>query len=162
MPKIDSGMLVYLYGITYYVIKEQVDGLTHEDSLLQLPFRGNCLNWVLGHIVVHRDKMLTVLGEEPVWTEEQSVLYGRESEPITESNNEKAMPLVEIMAAFEKSHERLIAVLEGATPEELEIIPEGSKNTISKRLAFLYFHEAYHTGQTEFLRQLAGKNDKVI
>ena len=162
MSKIDSEMLLYLYGITYYVIKEQVDGLTHQESLLQLPFRGNCLNWVLGHIVVHRDKMLTMLGEERVWTEEQSALYGRDSAPITEDNSDKALPFVEIMAAFEKSHARLIAVLEGATPAELEIIPEGSKSTISKKLAFWYFHESYHTGQTEYLRQLAGKNDKVI
>jgi hypothetical protein len=27
---------------------------------------------------------------------------------------------------------------------------------------FLYFHETYHVGQTELLRQLAGKNDQVI
>ena len=64
MSKIDSEMLIYLYGITYYVVKQQVDDLTHEDSLLQPPFRGNCLNWVLGHIVVHRDKALVTLGEQ--------------------------------------------------------------------------------------------------
>jgi hypothetical protein len=27
---------------------------------------------------------------------------------------------------------------------------------------FQYFHETYHVGQTELLRQLAGKNDQVI
>ena len=34
--------------------------------------------------------------------------------------------------------------------------------TVAERLFFLYFHETYHTGQTELLRQLTGKNDKVI
>jgi hypothetical protein len=29
------------------IIKAQTEGLSHADSLLQLPFRGNCLNWVL-------------------------------------------------------------------------------------------------------------------
>jgi hypothetical protein len=29
-------------------------------------------------------------------------------------------------------------------------------------LAGLYWHEAYHTGQTEYLRQLAGKDDCVV
>jgi hypothetical protein len=29
-------------------------------------------------------------------------------------------------------------------------------------LAFLNWHEAYHVGQLELLRQLAGKNDQVI
>ena len=36
------------------------------------------------------------------------------------------------------------------------------KSTLGERLFFLYFHETYHVGQTEFLRQLAGKDDKVI
>jgi uncharacterized damage-inducible protein DinB len=40
-------------------------------------------------------------------------------------------------------------------------IPQG-EDTVGEQLAFLHFHEAYHTGQTEMLRQLAGKNDKVI
>ena len=31
-----------------------------------------------------------------------------------------------------------------------------------KALFFGYFHESYHVGQTELLRQLAGKNDKMI
>jgi uncharacterized damage-inducible protein DinB len=34
--------------------------------------------------------------------------------------------------------------------------------TLANRLFFLYFHETYHTGQTELLRQLAGTDDKVI
>ena len=29
-------------------------------------------------------------------------------------------------------------------------------------LFFLYFHDSYHTGQAEPLRQLAGKDDKII
>lgn len=45
-----------------YIIKVQTQGLTHADSLLQLPFRGNCLNWVVGHIAANRNTMLYFLG----------------------------------------------------------------------------------------------------
>jgi hypothetical protein len=34
--------------------------------------------------------------------------------------------------------------------------------TLGNRLFFIYYHETYHVGQTELLRQLAGKNDKII
>ena len=35
-------------------------------------------------------------------------------------------------------------------------------DTLRKRLAFMAWHDSYHTGQTEYLRQLTGVNDKVI
>jgi hypothetical protein len=34
--------------------------------------------------------------------------------------------------------------------------------TPSAKQLISYFHETYHVGQTEMLRQLAGKNDQVI
>jgi uncharacterized damage-inducible protein DinB len=34
--------------------------------------------------------------------------------------------------------------------------------TIGEWLLFFFFHESYHTGQTEIMRQAAGKNDKII
>ena len=49
----------------YNVLLAQLEGLTHEDSLLQVPFRGNCLNWVLGHILTYRATMLEIVGLEP-------------------------------------------------------------------------------------------------
>jgi len=60
------------YGLTYRVIKRQLEGVTHEESLVQPPFRGNCLNWVLGHIVVSRATVLTTLGEIPPWSEAEA------------------------------------------------------------------------------------------
>lgn len=32
----------------------------------------------------------------------------------------------------------------------------------AQRLHFDYFHDTYHTGQTEILRQVAGTDDQVI
>ncbi len=36
------------------------------------------------------------------------------------------------------------------------------KTTVGQQSFFLYFLEAYHVGETELFRQLAGKNDKII
>ena len=62
-----SETLAYYYGLTYNVIHRQLDGLTNEDSLLQPSFRGNCLNWILGHIVFSREPVLAFLGETVPW-----------------------------------------------------------------------------------------------
>ncbi|HUV27729.1 MAG TPA: hypothetical protein VMW34_10225, partial [Anaerolineales bacterium] len=34
--------------------------------------------------------------------------------------------------------------------------------TLGTRLHSFYFHDTYHTGQTELLRQIAGRNDIII
>ena len=41
---------------------KQVDGLSHADSLLQPQPGGNCLNWVMGHLVVNLADILQFLG----------------------------------------------------------------------------------------------------
>jgi hypothetical protein len=58
---------------------------------------------------------------------------------------------------FKKKRERISA-------EELAQLTEfqGSERAVGQALAGLHWHETYHTGQLELLRQLAGKNDAII
>lgn len=155
---ISADLIARYFSLNHRVIHRQTDGLTHEDSLLQPPFRGNCLNWVLGHIVANRNQVLTLLGEDPIWREEEAASYVSDSEPITSSV--KAHRLEKIIEDLDRSQERLNAALERVSPERLAEM-EGD-STVGQQLTGLFWHEAYHTGQTEYLRQLAGKNDKVI
>lgn len=144
------------------ILRSQTDGLADADSLLQPPFRGNCLNWVLGHIAENRDSMLEALGEQPVMGAD-GMRYTRESEAVTVAG-EGVLPLAELLARLDRSQELLAAALERADEETLarEIVAGERKTTVARSMFFLYFHETYHVGQTELLRQLAGKNDKVI
>ncbi len=52
------------------------------------------------------------------------------------------------------------AAFEAMTLEDLNVLRD--ERTLGERVLELYFHETYHTGQTEILRQLAGVDDKVI
>lgn len=153
-----SETLAEYYGLTYRVIHRQLVGLTHEDSLLQPPFRGNCLNWVLGHIVSGRKTVLTLLGEDLPWTDALSARYNRNTEPIT--STEQALPLEQLLGYLEESQTRILAGLQRVSPEKLEKIIDDE--TVVEKIAFSHWHETYHVGQLELLRQLAGKNDKVI
>jgi uncharacterized damage-inducible protein DinB len=159
---ITTQQLSEALGRNVSLVKTQAAGLSHADSLRQPPFRGNCLNWVLGHLAENRDIILQALGAEPVLGAAAD-RYARESDPIT-GDGPGVLPLDELLAILTRSQEALAAALSRTTEEDLaKEIQRGQRTMpLSERIFFLYFHETYHVGQTELLRQLAGRDDKVI
>lgn len=159
---IQPKMLASAFARNAAIIKQQTEGLTHEDSLLQPASGGNCLNWVVGHLANNRDIMLQFIGAEPVLGP-AGERYRRESEPVS-GEGEGLLKLEELVAAIERSQGPLSEFLLGASPEDLarEVTSGGRTSTLASRLFFLYFHETYHTGQAELLRHVAGKHDKLI
>jgi uncharacterized damage-inducible protein DinB len=153
--------LIPYFERTHWVIKRQTDGLSHADSLLKSPGWDNCMNWVLGHIVHYRDVTLDLLGEGPSLSQEETEVYRRESEPLTDE--EKAVPLSRLLAALDLSHEKLITLLREVSAETLAEIHDAERQqSVGDRIEFIHWHETYHVGQLEILRQLAGKNDRII
>ena len=145
------------------VIKMQTKELTHEDTLIQPPFGGNCLNWVLGHIAENRDRMFELLGE-PKLMEQSGARYKRGSDAISAPDG-NTLRLEEILDWLDRSQERMTEVLgrndEASLSREIAV-GNNRTVTIAQRLFFFYFHETYHVGQAELFRQLAGKHDRVI
>lgn len=158
----DAESLVQSFALTHRIIRMQTDGLTHANSLLQLPFRGNCLNWVLGHIIAGRNTALKLLREPPVWDKEDATRYSTGSEPIR--MDEQALPLNRLLDDLDRSQQRIVASLEQIPPEGLAALVDSGRGErpLGQTLAGLHWHETYHTGQLELLRQLAGKNDSLI
>lgn len=145
------------------IIKAQTKGLSHADCLLQLPFRGNCLNWVLGHIADNRNTMLRLLGEEAILSEAHARRYGYGSEPVC-GEGDDILTLEQLLAALDQSQSALADSLDKITAEGLaqEVRSFLGTTTLGQLIFFLYWHETYHAGQPEYLRQLAGSDDKVI
>jgi uncharacterized protein YciI len=136
-----------------WLIGRIAEGIRHEESLLQLPFRANCFNWNLGHILVGRHNALAALGQPPFWDGEKLSLYRAGSAPITSGEN--ARPLETLLADLDESQQRLAAVLSACTAEDLarsrETTPDAAP--VWKELAGLRWHETYHIGQLGTLRQ---------
>jgi len=151
--------LAKYFALTYQIIQWQLDGLSQEGCLIQPPFRGNCFNWVLGHLIYERDLVLTCLGETPIWSEAETNRYKTESEPIVRA--EEALPLDQLVSDLARSQNLILAALRRANPEFLAA-PFEKEKTRGEQIGSLHWHETYHVGQLELLRQLAGKNDKVI
>jgi hypothetical protein len=144
------------------IVKDQTRDLTHADSLLQLPFRGNCMNWVLGHIAANRNTILLFLGEKAILSEAQAKRYGYGSEPVC-GDAEDILTLEQLLTVLEQSRKAIAVRLQKIDAEELaqEVQSFLGTTTLGQLVFFLYWHESYHTGQTGALRQLAGKNDKI-
>ena len=140
------------------------EGLTHEDSLTQSPYNVNCFNWVVGHIITSRNALFRNIGGEALWSTEDGLeRYRRESDPIKE-DGEGVWQLPDLLTALQKTQDKIEQRLGVATQEYLdeEIEVEGRSASRNARILFAYFHDSYHTGQTDLLRQMSGKSDKII
>lgn len=144
------------------VIQMQTRDLTQAESLIQPPFQGNCLNWVIGHILTSRDTILKLMKLEPVLSPGEMTLYDRGSEPLV--NPGVAFELEDLLVKVKVSEERIRQEIDRMGEEALQVpTPFGRSNgALGGHIFFLLWHETYHVGQLELLRQLAGKNDKII
>lgn len=163
MFSISNESMSRAFGLNVRVIHMQLAGLTHEDALRQPAARGNCANWVLGHLINTRDRLLPLLDEKPVFGESEQTLYSSDTAPITADST--GMPqLATLLAALDEQQARLVAGLGRATASalQMEIERDGRRQPVGDFIFGIYFHDTYHVGQFEYLRQLTGVNDKVI
>ena len=158
----DAQTLSEKFQLTAYIIHRQTEGISDEDSVLQLPFRGNCMNWVLGHILSERNYVLALLGMEPVMAKADLERYQRESSPVTRL--EEGLPFHQMMSYFDLTQQKIEEGLKTISEKRLaEPAKAGEREgPVGALIAYIHWHETYHTGQFEIFRQLAGKNDKVI
>lgn len=151
-------------GATHKVVQRNIDGLGHEESLLQPAPGGNCLNWVLGHLLAVYDRTLPMLGQEPVMGTDALKRYARGSAPL--ANPAEAVDFEELRTAWDESARRIDAGLASLTPEVLDRpAPHSPGNnpdeTVRSLLGVTLFHQAYHAGQTGILRRIAGKEGAI-
>lgn len=158
---ITTNLLIQPLQANHYVLLKEAQGITHAESVKQPLYPVNCYNWVLGHIIQHRDIMLELLGADTVLTNEEAKLYAAGSLPITEDS--PTIAFERLMDLLTISQSRLMDALGNITTDELAQLPEsGGERTIGSRLNRLVWHETYHVGQTEYTRQIAGKNDTIL
>ncbi len=145
------------------VIHAEIKDITHFESLIQPPYKGNCLNWVLGHIVNGRDDCLHMMHLPLNLSDAERVVYVRESQPLTDP--QKAIKLNALVEKLDLSFEQLTAAItalseEGMAADAYFVGPD--PQPLFNLLVFLQWHETYHIGQLDLLRQVAGKNDSII
>ncbi len=145
------------------LIHQQTNALLQSDTLIQPQPAGNCMNWVLGHLLESQITMLEALGGVSPISRNELNRYGRESDPIL-GEGEGIFALDTLLNNHDQVHKAILTRLDemSETDMEHEIIEHERSMTRGWRVFFLHFHYTYHIGQLEQLRQLAGKTEKVI
>ena len=142
------------------IINMAIADVKDEDWLRQPGDNSNHLLWLLGHVVVHRGLVLKTVGAD--WNASWAPLFARGSERV----NAAQYPSVEEMRdAWNQVSEQIKATLNGSPAEVLnkpsaEGIPSFDKQ-VSGSVAFLAFHDTYHTGQISFLRKWLGYGQTI-
>jgi hypothetical protein len=152
-----------LLSIEYNLIHTQTEGLTQADTLIQPQPSGNCMNWVLGHMLDNQITLLPVLGKESPVAPAALERYRRDSDPVT-GEGPGVLPLEKLLEGHDQVQAALIARLgemsEADFTQEIEF--RGRTVTVGWRVLFLNFHFTNHLGPLELLRQLAGRTEKLI
>ncbi len=142
------------YTFTHRITNSTLDGISHEDSLVHPPNGGNCINWLVGHMLLSRDDVFERLGIERVWTDsEATAVYDRGSALLTDSG--KAVELHVLLDLFNQTQPRLLEAM-----ENLNKMPS-EDGKMEEAVAFYNFHEAYHLGQIAILRRILGKESII-
>ena len=154
--------LVTQLTITERSIKRNLEGVSHEDSLLHPQPAGNSANWVLGHILASRGGLLKNLGDQPLLDDAAIQQYRRGSD----GNVPNPLPLDDLLAALDRSQPKIIAGMKRIPDTTLEAkspfnSPAGPDATYADALAAMVFHESYHAGQLGLLRRVCGKKGAI-
>jgi hypothetical protein len=151
--------LIRQFQFDQMTMKRLLADVSHEDSIRETEPAGNCINWIVGHVIVARGKLLTVLGFEPVWYKNQTAVYG--GGDVGKFSVEMAKSLPELLRLLDETMNALTETLsrvEAALLEPCDQLPHVSEGgTVADRVGAFACHEAYHVGQIGLLRRLLGK-----
>ena len=137
----EAAQLIEVLERNYRILLRQCDGLTHAESLLQPPFRGNCLNWVLGHLTQSRERLLKLFDLPSRWADDEVERYQRDSPPVLE-DGPTVISLERMLQDFEAAHLHLHTRLEATDTVELgqpgkeiiEIVPSDDALLLEARV----------------------------
>lgn len=154
------GFIASLLASNLNVVHMHVDDLIQEESLVVPPQGGNTLNWVLGHVAHFRGVMLAYVGLTAPWPQERYAHLGFGSEPITDAAS--AIDLATVVRDLDAAQEMLAEWAADVSDEALAFKKEGARRDVGGQMGWWAWHEAYHIGQLEQLRHVAGRHEALI
>lgn len=154
------------YSASQMLTMTNLDGISHEESLVLPGSGGNSLNWTAGHILASRTSVLKLLGGERFLSLEESAPYARGSERLKPGDSGQSME--RLLEGLEKTGKDVLKKLRKITDSELgqDIEIPGfpikfDEPTLDAHLTMLLYHEGYHAGQLGMGRCVIGKEPRI-
>ena len=152
MPTQKAQSIIQDYEFHNRIMHHFIDGISHEESVLQLPFKHNCMNWILGHIVTNRSHVLEALDAEHEWRQAVRDLYHQDTQPVTPDT--PSIKFETLVSYLDGSVDILDAALKDKDDTWLEENFENYRGEKSryKHVTDFHWHESFHLGQLEILK----------
>ena len=163
-PLREISLLRLQAGMVAQVLRMNTEGITQAESLIQPKAAGNCMNWIVGHLIAVYHNVLPLLGQDPVLQKTQLSRYERGSAPIKDMSG--ALDIEVMLTAWDETCKRIDAGLATLTTAQMDspapMSPtKNPKETIGSLLGVICWHQAYHVGQTGVLRRIVGKEGAI-
>ncbi len=137
------------FDLIYRSIRANTTDVTDEEALITPESGGNCINWMLGHILLNRNDLFSLLNRRPAVDSDKYRIYKRGGKGELEAWS--VIQLSELKLELEHSQKMLTDALSSSHPEDEKL----------KRIAQMAFHEAYHAGQIGLMRRIIGKSGAI-
>jgi len=147
-----SDEIIQAYATNTWLIGFLTKELSQDESLLQPPFPTNCVNWIIGHILVSRDESIQLCGGKLL----DGVLINRyksDSQPARNGDDD-IRHFEDLLQDIDSSQELLGNLLSELSEDELNATVKTERGEKSRwqHIRGLHWHETYHIGQLELLR----------
>lgn len=139
------------FELFYRTARANLEGVTAAQSIVQPEPGGNCMNWIVGHLVGAQNGVMGLVDEAPVWESDELERAG--SAPITSA--EGAIDWETMVDRLLRSEERLLSAIDRLDDEGFTD-PFGDEVTRGEFLNLMAFHQVYHAGQLGLARRIAG------
>ena len=147
----ETGDAKALFERTYGAARLNLGGVGEKVALERPGEAGNPINWIVGHALAYRGRLLRLLGAEP--PEIAAALAPYDGDAAVEWSPERALSLRRLREGLRASQERLTAALDGLAPGPVD---EAVGASGQSGVPFFHFHEAYHVGQIGLARRCLG------
>jgi len=145
-----NEIFIIQFEFIYKALSLNIENITNEESVIFPETGGNCMNWMLGHILDYRNRMLSILNQEPIWSKETISCYKRGTNAAAEKDN--FLQWQQLLNYLSHTQTLILKTLKEEEINEPDKI---------KSFAQLLAHESYHTGQIGLLRRVLGKEGKL-
>lgn len=119
--------------------------------------------WVLAHILENLREIAQYISADIPAGSDLLDSFGYGSDPI--KGPSQGLPTrAELLTLYDQQEQAVLARLSEMTLEQFDeqVLMHGSSSRMGWATFFSVFHHAYHVGQLEPLRNLAGRTEKVI
>jgi hypothetical protein len=155
-PHMTSQALVNQFRFNQMTLTALLADISQEDGL-RTPAQGvNCINWLLGHLLATRGRMMTSMNAEPEWYAEYIRIY-LPHEPHYPASAKAMQDMLRTLNTSLVEIALALKTFEPSLGKPTDEIPHLKAGTWADRIGSFICHEAYHCGQIGLARRAMGK-----